>query len=59
MRMLARNVSVVALAATLAACGLLGGGKAPPYLYTLTPQAAGGERGGQSNDRDVPGKHSH
>ena len=43
MKLLARNVSVVALAATLGACSLGsllgGGGKPPPFLYTLTPSA--------------------
>jgi cholesterol transport system auxiliary component len=37
-----RVAAPVALALSLAACmgGLLGGGKAPPWLLTLTPQAA-------------------
>lgn len=44
MRLLARNLSVVALAAALGACSLGsllgGGGKPVPYLYTLTASAA-------------------
>jgi cholesterol transport system auxiliary component len=40
MRALMRIGTALALAAGLGGCSLLGGGKAPPYLFTLTPQAA-------------------
>ncbi|HVM23233.1 MAG TPA: ABC-type transport auxiliary lipoprotein family protein [Sphingomicrobium sp.] len=36
---LIKAIMPVALAAALGGCALLGGGKAPPYLYTLTPEA--------------------
>jgi cholesterol transport system auxiliary component len=35
-----RSATAVTLAACLAGCSLMGGGKAPPYLFTLTPEAA-------------------
>jgi cholesterol transport system auxiliary component len=40
MRALMRSATAVTLAACLAGCSLMGGGKAPPYLFTLTPEAA-------------------
>ena len=40
MRALMRIGTALALAASLGGCSLLGGGKAPPYLFTLTPEAA-------------------
>lgn len=42
MRLLTRTLPLLAFAAATAGCslgGLLGGGKPPPYLYTLTAQA--------------------
>lgn len=40
MRMMLRLCAPVALALSLSACALLGGGKTPPTLTTLTPLAA-------------------
>jgi cholesterol transport system auxiliary component len=39
MKTLLRGAASVAIAMTLAGCSLLGGGKAPPWLLTLTPEA--------------------
>ena len=39
MSLFLRIGTAAALATTLAGCSMLGGGKAPDYLYTLTPQA--------------------